>query len=126
MGSNPFSALPPLAQMIGWLIVSHHRLPQFVQREGSSVGIPSLEKLQSPGSSRLDASWMSPQSVLQSWPDAAWRQVWDLDVGTPMASATWCAKAREIASRALNVPSLWQTRPWLDDRFSARIWRSWH
>ncbi len=123
VGSNPFSALPPLAQVIGWLIVSHHRLPQFVHQEGSPLGAPSLEKLQRLDASRLDASWISPQSVLQSWPDAAWRQVWDLDVGTPMASATWCAKAREIASRALNVPSLWQTRPWLDDRFSAHLAR---
>jgi CRISPR-associated endonuclease/helicase Cas3 len=122
-GSNPFRHLPPLAQVIGWLIVSHHRLPQFVKQEVSPLGAPSLEKLQRPDSSRLDASWISPQSVQSEWTPADWLRVWDLSVGTPMASASWCAKARDMAGRALRLPSLWQATDWLSDRFSSHLAR---
>ena len=31
--SNPLADLPPIAQLVGWLILTHHRLPQIVDTE---------------------------------------------------------------------------------------------
>lgn len=122
-GSNPFANLPPLAQAVGWLIVSHHRLPQFVKQEGA-LAAPAIEKLQHIDSARFNASWISPQCLNDDWNAEHWQQVWQCQNGTPMASRTWCAKAREIAGRAFRHSSLWQTgNLWLEDRFTSHLAR---
>ena len=38
----PLKGLPPLAQMIGWLIVSHHRLPEPDMRNGEDINREGL------------------------------------------------------------------------------------
>jgi len=34
---NPFENLPPLAKLVAWLIVSHHRLPNLKKRDGNDL-----------------------------------------------------------------------------------------
>lgn len=128
MGANPFVNLPVLAQVIGWLIVSHHRLPEFPYNKArvldASVATPSLEKLNLLSTSRLACSWNSPQCLDEGWDAADWQHVWDLSAGTPISSATWCAKAKEIAGRALKHQALWKTNTdWMSDRFSCHLAR---
>jgi len=118
---NPFTDFSPLAKVVGWLIVSHHRLPQFDGSE-ASVSSPSLEQLLLT-SRRFDASWNSPQCRYQDWQARDWQQLWDFPYGTPFASSTWCAKASRLAQRALQCHSLWQTGDWLADRFTSHLAR---
>lgn len=124
LGSNPFADLPPLAQVVGWLIVSHHRLPEFVERPDSQLQAPNIEKLHISECSRFNASWISPQCFNDDWKTEHWQKVWQCQHGTPIASQTWCAKAREIAGRALKHCSLWQPgNYWLEDRFTSHLAR---
>lgn len=118
---NPFTDFSPLASVAGWLIVSHHRLPQFDGAE-ASVSSPSLEQLRLT-SRRFDASWNSPQCRYPDWQARDWQQLWDFPCGTPFASHTWCAKASRLAQRALQCHSLWQTSDWLEDRFTSHLAR---
>lgn len=98
LGSNPFKTLPPLARTIGWLIVSHHRLPQFVETKRQAD--PDLKEL-AIDTIRFNASWNSPQCTEDDWDSNDWLQVWQFEQGIPVASQTWCRKAHQIAERAL-------------------------
>lgn len=120
--ANPFEGLAPIARIIGWLIVSHHRLPQFDTKHDQAVGAPPLEGL-TVDSGRFDASWNSPQCRETEWGKGAWQGVWVFPHGTPLASHTWCTKANRLAQRALQCHSLWQDRDWLSDRFTAHLAR---
>lgn len=123
-GVNPFCRMPPLAQVVGWLIVSHHRLPRYVEHKHAGRGAPPLDETLQLDGTRFDASWSSPQCFLDEWTAQDWQQVWDLDLGSPMASERWCAKAREMAVRALKHAPLWRSEGnWLDDRFTLHLAR---
>ncbi len=120
LGNNPFATLPPLARTIGWLIVSHHRLPQFVK--SGQLASPDLESL-AIDSPRLNASWNSPQCLKSDWTGADWQQVWQFGQGTPVASQTWCNKAHQLAERALKHTALF-ARHWLtEDPFTLHLAR---
>jgi CRISPR-associated endonuclease/helicase Cas3 len=88
---SPFKTLPPLAQAVGWLIVSHHRLPS--QMMDAPVVLPALKHL--PLS--IEAHWCGVR------PDAdekAIKACWTFSKGLPFNSQHWCEHAARIA-RAL-------------------------
>lgn len=116
---NPFKSLPPLAQTIGWLILSHHRLPKY-----NSGHKPPLEIIESwlTHRSGLKPSWNSPQAEYDDWTAKQRRMVWEFPSGTPLRSATWRAKAHSIANRALKTPGF-ATTQWLQDRFAIHVAR---
>lgn len=129
---NPFSKLPPLAQTIGWLIVSHHRLPIYPVRESKQVGETEaeyssvdpveLEKM-TLVSENWHASWNSPQWKKPDWQDSDWQQLFDMPHGTPIQSQSWCRKARQLAQRALRHTQLCQPH-WLNtDLFTCHVSR---
>lgn len=120
-GTNPFEDLAPVARVVGWLIVSHHRLPQF-DKSDTRLATPTPAQL-TLTTWRFDASWNSPQCRNPDWDEQAWQQVWTFPHGTPFASQTWCSKANRLALRALQCHSLWQNGDWLSDRFTAHLAR---
>ncbi|MCY4389395.1 MAG: type I-F CRISPR-associated helicase Cas3f [Desulfurellaceae bacterium] len=119
---SPFRSLPPLAQAIGWLILTHHKLPRSMNSPAPLKWISDFL-----GKSLLP-DWNSPQ--IQKYGDndltgvmrKELRQVWDFPAGTPFRSDTWCSKARRIARRLLERHSIFG-RDWLDDSFSIHISR---
>ena len=120
---SPFRSLPPLAQAVGWLILTHHKLPRDPERQGKLKFISDFL------SRSLKSDWNSSRKrkVKGEW--RAWtdtdkeiRQVWTFPAGTPLKSATWCAKAQHIAQRLLTHPGIFDS-PWLDDDFSMHIAR---
>lgn len=118
---NPFKELPPLARVVGWLIVSHHRLPEFNEQD-QQMSAPPLGEL-SLDSRCFDASWNSPQCRNPDWKADDWRGLWAFLQGTPFTSRTWCAKASRLALRALQCHSLWHCDDWLMDRFTSHLAR---
>jgi CRISPR-associated endonuclease/helicase Cas3 len=122
--SNPFQALPPLARAIGWLIVSHHRLPKFSIKQGKeNNNEPTIERIDEwMTGKRFTPSWNSPQCEYDDWPEKDWQQVWQFDRGTPLRSQTWCGKAQSLAKRALKHTNLLR-HDWLQDRFSSHLAR---
>lgn len=126
---NPFATFFPLAKVVGWLIVSHHRLPQFNHRDQQADDqnwrqgvMPQLNTLRL-DSRDFEASWNSPQCVSSDWKTTHWQQLWQFPYGTPVSSRTWCDKANRLALRAMQCHSIWQTDDWLADRFTSHLAR---
>ncbi|MEI7254533.1 type I-F CRISPR-associated helicase Cas3f [Dickeya dadantii] len=122
--ASPFRDLPPLAQVVGWLIVSHHRLPLFQTREkpdGDSVS-PDLACAERWLTGQLSPRWNAVNHLNFDGGDTQWEQVWQFPHGTPLQSRVWCEKARKFAARALKLPSL-PTFGHLDQRLTVHLAR---
>lgn len=117
--SNPFKALPPLAKALGWLIVSHHRLPKFNKKDDA----PRIDHIDGwMKGKEFGPSWNSPQCEYDDWKEKDLQHVWEFEHGTPIRSQTWCNKAQSMAKRALKHPGLFD-RDWLQDSFSSHLAR---
>ncbi|WP_374438491.1 type I-F CRISPR-associated helicase Cas3f [Pseudomonas panipatensis] len=81
--------MPPLAQALGWLILTHHRLPH-----GQHRGKASLERL--PSVIRPD--WCGPQAEASM---AEKQRCWRFPKGLPFASRAWRSKVAACASTML-------------------------
>jgi len=99
---NPFDALPPIARVVAWLILSHHRLPCYVRRKGATSLSPELELSDSWLTHHLDALWNAENHLSPDWSAEELKMQWQFSQGTPMRSEVWCAKARKFAQRLLN------------------------
>lgn len=110
---NPFSSsVPPLAQAIGWLVVSHHSLPS--PRE-PLVHLKQLSRI--PMS--ISASWNRSREDATEDEKAA---CWNFDAGTAFASASWCADVRRAAQALLKHGNSFRQN-WLDDPYVAHLAR---
>ncbi|ACS84544.1 type I-F CRISPR-associated helicase Cas3f [Musicola paradisiaca] len=120
---SPFNSLPPLAQVVGWLIVSHHRLPLFhTPTDGESSGAPQLEFIDHWLNDHLSPRWNAINHLRPDISTQEWQQVWQFPHGTPLQSRIWCEKARKFATRALKLPSL-MTVGQLDQRLTVHLAR---
>lgn len=122
---NPFKLLNdrPVALAVAWLIVTHHRLPEFPARLKKIGTDPRTDEIENwLFGKRFNAEWNSPQILFDDWKKADWSQVWQIKMGTPLASSRWCAKANNIAKRALKHRKLFEHN-WLNDRFTSHMAR---
>lgn len=125
--SNPFVGMPPIARAVGWLIVSHHRLPVYPKTYGDEAGekfkLPSilLEELQITNN-KWDASWNSRQCV-NDWSREEWHDLFIFPAGSPIKSKYWRERAVKIAERALKSPNI-LSMDWLEsDNFTSHLAR---
>ena len=123
--SSPFKFLPPLAAAIGWLMVSHHRLPTH-RSEGRKKPNPAgLKHLPS----RICAEWCGAQLDLSAM-DAAERKAyeasikrcWAFELPLPVTQIAWIDRAQKLARRLTNHISP-ATGYWLDDFYVMHIAR---
>lgn len=123
--SNPFSGWTerPLARIVGWLVVTHHRLPEFPHKAEGAGSQPRTERIDSwlEGKS-LNASWNSPQILFNDWETKHWVGTHKFPNGTPLSSRTWCQKAQSLGKRALKHKKM-QEHDWMADRFTSHIAR---
>lgn len=99
----PLAAMSPLAQAIGWLVVSHHRLPFSKDTKNHR----QLEKLWQV----LDANWCSSRVEPNEDADLKAHQkvlkgCWTFKSQLPHHSATWRKRAATLAQRMLERPAL--------------------
>ncbi len=99
---SPFTSLPPLAQTVAWLILSHHRLPQYLGDNATPALRPDGNWL----TGQLNADWNARNHVNQDWNEKDFQLVWRFEAGTPLRSRTWQKKARQLAKRAAHAVSL--------------------
>jgi CRISPR-associated endonuclease/helicase Cas3 len=107
---GPFRTLTPFASVIGWLIVSHHRLP-----------LP--DKTQDGGLSELPTA--IPHSWCGSRTDASQKDIvscWKFKKNTPFVSVNWCSRVRELAQKILARPQMIQTN-WLENPYVLHLSR---
>lgn len=99
---SPLGNLPPLARVVAWLMLSHHRLPQSHSAEPQLLYCDGwLER-------QLNADWnsLNHRSEKPKWTGRDLKNVWKFPHGTPLRSKTWREKARQIGKRIRNTPAL--------------------
>lgn len=105
----PLDGLSPLAQAIGWLIVSHHRLPTPDLKSKDLVGI-KLRRLEKIDLS-LEASWCGSRIQASEDDDPKAHQkalngCWNFAAQLPHHSERWRKRAATVAQRMLERPGL--------------------
>lgn len=131
---NPFrnNLSAPAAKLIGWLIVSHHRLPdadEFAPIEdmnnwftfgdlllGNSPQAKPVDKIKNRNTDNTE------QVKQPHWTASDWKNVFLFKQGTPLRSVTWCAKARKLASRTLKFTEE-RGQDWMNDPFVMHLCR---
>ncbi|WP_374328320.1 type I-F CRISPR-associated helicase Cas3f [Azonexus sp.] len=93
LGANniktPFATLPPLAQVVGWLIVSHHRMPT-----PETLHHKALAYLPT----NIEANWCGSREGASQKEIAA---CWHFPKGLPLTSKHWRKHAAKVASALL-------------------------
>ncbi|MBN8481031.1 MAG: type I-F CRISPR-associated helicase Cas3 [Xanthomonadales bacterium] len=105
--SHPFRNLPPLAAAIGWLVVTHHRLPVVpVMREDGSQSVLGKR------ATGFDEAWLKDPlaCVRHDWnerkddqPADAVEPYWRLAGPLPVIEAGWRAQAARVARGLLGL-----------------------
>ncbi len=117
--NSPFKKLPPLARVVAWLMLSHHRLPQPYPANSSLLYSEGwLER-------QLNADWNSlnhKSTEKHQWKARDFKNVWKFPHGTPLKSQTWREKARQIGKRIRNLPALLHAGS-LDNLFTLHLAR---
>jgi len=98
---SPFTTLPPLAQFVAWLILSHHRLPEYLGKN-----IPDLSGSETWLTNQLNVTWNALNHISSDWREEDFQRAWTFPAGLPLRSHTWQDKARQLAKRAANAVSL--------------------
>ncbi|WP_250500174.1 type I-F CRISPR-associated helicase Cas3f [Caballeronia sp. GAWG1-5s-s] len=133
----PFATMPPLAQAVAWLIMTHHRMPcKPVRKEDGNVdadleepehrwrrfganlrSVHQHELLDLLG--RVDADWNEPrEDVSHAVLDAHW----SFPFGLPVATSSWRKQAARYARKLLDLPKA-AIPTALDDPFMMHVSR---
>lgn len=92
--SSPFGRLShaPLAQALGWLVVTHHRLPTLPRGEAFQVGLlnKTLERIDAGWNERTDEG---DAKILPLY--------WQFPHGLPVTTPLWRKRAARLAQRLL-------------------------
>ena len=104
---SPFRKMPSLAQVIGWLIVSHHRMP--TPLEASDHDLDRLPKA-------IKANWCGMRDDADATP------CWQFTKGLPFDSRHWCTHVSKLAIRILQRPQV-MTLSWFDNTYVIHLSR---
>lgn len=112
---SPFRNLPPLAQLVGWLIVSHHRLP--TSTAGNGLNQRQLPQLLE----GIEPAWCG-----SGFDNGTAKACWQFDKGLPFDSQHWRQQVAAVAQAMLRRPSLMdagEAIKLLDNPFVAHVAR---
>jgi CRISPR-associated endonuclease/helicase Cas3 len=99
----PLQALPPVARAVGWLILTHHRLP-YPNEDVSNTAFEDV-------SAHIAANWTSIATDEKVKPEDCWRY----QHGLPDCSAPWREDVAKLASTMLkHLPALDRLAPLSD------------
>ena len=116
---NPFKTFPPVAKLVAWLIVSHHKLPQYPKHEDNP---PTFENIERWLSDSFEACWNSPQCLNDDWESSVIENNWSFPCGTPLKSAHWQTQASLVAQRVLSCDRIFM-QDWFDQHFTSHLAR---
>ncbi len=114
-----FQYLPPIAKVVAWLIVSHHRLPIYPYHKNFAPEYKYIDKWLE---DNFDALWNSSNSQNEEWTIDEIKDTWSFEEGTPFKSALWQIEASELAKRALVTEQLFEQK-WFNQRFTVHLAR---
>ncbi|WP_152084065.1 type I-F CRISPR-associated helicase Cas3f [Enterobacter oligotrophicus] len=116
--NSPLGTLPPVAKVVAWLMLSHHRLPEPHSKN------PSLLYCEGWLERQLNVDWnaLNHKQEKHGWTTREKQNVWTFPHGTPLKSKTWREKARQIGKRIRNLPALLHAGS-LDNLFTLHLAR---
>ncbi|NLY41141.1 MAG: type I-F CRISPR-associated helicase Cas3 [Desulfovibrionales bacterium] len=94
LSPNPFPALPPLARVIGWLIITHHRLPVRPGDKNTGLQAAMLENVQN----NITAFWNEPSDLSDLHKVT---QYWEFAKKLPVDVSSWQERAAKHAKKLL-------------------------
>lgn len=103
---GPFASLPPLAQVVGWLIVSHHRIPTPALLQPKGMEILPLG---------IEASWCGAR-------EGDIEGCWTFPKGLPLTSKHWRQHAAKVAAALLQQLGNGQ-QDWRDELYVLHLAR---
>lgn len=116
--SPPFQTLPPLAAALGWLILSHHRLPMLPRGPNGEAPVFQASHLASVPDV-LTSSWnenANPEGINQP------PLYWQFPHALPVTTAKWRTRTRRLARRLLQQQSF-KTTDWLNNPYVMHLAR---
>lgn len=135
---NPFRCLPPLAQAVAWLVLTHHRLPCLPNRTDATQQADDLDgdariykrfgsrpNDVSPGllhglMQRINADWNEPREAVEASQRTTY---WSFPYGLPVSQLTWRKQAARYASKLLTLAPSTQKTAVLFDSFAMHVSR---
>lgn len=124
---KPLAGLPPLAQAVAWLVVTHHRLPvrPANDRDGQPLWLGARDSGFRAGQlddllGKITSDWNERPSGIESKQVEAY---WHFPNGLPVTSAPWRKRAAKIAQRLLSLVSRAVSENWLDDPYLMHLSR---
>ena len=136
--NNPFASMPPLAQAVAWLVLTHHRLPCLPLRklDGSSeedIDLPQNQYCRFGAHprfinqrelqallQRITADWNEPRETSN---DATVRAHWSFPYGLPVVMMPWRKQAARYAQKLLALAQLPTPIQVLHDPFAMHVSR---
>lgn len=118
---SPFAGMAqaPLAQAIGWLVVSHHRLPTLPHNSDGSRGDFQIAQL-SNVLQRIDAGW----NERTDGGDASNLPLyWDFPHGLPISTELWRKRAARLAQRLQTLQAQPGKGNWLANPYVMHLCR---
>jgi CRISPR-associated endonuclease/helicase Cas3 len=105
--NKPLSELPPAASFIAWLVVSHHRLPSFIDE---ATGQPPYRQVPAKNFKEIFKVITQKWGYANNYDEADLSRCFDYSKGLPSASAQWLKYARKNAGKLLDcLPRLEQS-----------------
>jgi CRISPR-associated endonuclease/helicase Cas3 len=125
---KPLSKLPPLAQAVAWLVVTHHRLPVMPtqdddqghpRRLGAKVAGFLTGQLRDP-LDKIGPQWNELPTTSER---TAIEPYWQFPHGLPVTTPMWRKRAARLAKHLLDKSREADWRTWLDDPYVMHISR---
>ena len=138
---NPFQCLPPLAQAVAWLVLTHHRLPCKPVLRQTGVAVDDDEDKDSDASrwhrfgrkpaflnandlkavlAQVHADWNEPRGVADA---AKLKAYWQFPHGLPVRELPWRKQAARYARKLLELALHYPKAAALHDPFTMHISR---
>jgi CRISPR-associated endonuclease/helicase Cas3 len=116
---QPFEVLPLVAKLVAWLIVSHHKLPQYPKDASNPPMFSNIEQWLT---KLFEPCWNSPQCLNEDWPQYVKEANWSFPYGTPFKSAHWQTQVSIVAKATLKEKRLFEA-DWFNQHFTAHLSR---
>lgn len=124
---KPFAGLPPLAAAVGWLVLTHHRLPAMPEKNDEGIWRHHGAKLRRFQSAQVDGLLGKIDALWNELPTTSAREViepyWRFDYGLPVTTPLWRKRAARLAQRLLDRLPHMYSGGWLNDPYVMHLSR---
>ena len=125
--NKPFAVLSPLAKVVAWLVLTHHRLPvmptkddagrwQWLGARVRNLHAAQLDRLLE----QVDADW---NELADGKGHEAIKLYWTFPQGLPVTTDAWRKRTARVARRMLAIVQSADARDWLHDPYVMHLGR---